>query len=97
MGWVLLSIGAVIYAVMSLVTLAAFALDKARAKLDARRTPEKVLHTLSALGGFPGALAAMILVRHKNRKPGFVALTAIIGLGHVLAWVLLIVAWRVLR
>ncbi len=57
-----------IYAAMSLVTFAAFALDKRAAVKGLRRTPEATLHTLELFGGWPGALLAMSFVRHKNRK-----------------------------
>lgn len=77
------------YAIMSLLTFGAFYLDKRRAKLDLRRTPEKTLHTLSFLGGFPGALAAMVLVRHKNRKPMFVAITLSAAAAHAILWIAL--------
>lgn len=97
MGWIIVLAAALLYGVMSLITFGVFALDKLRAKVDARRTPEKTLHVLSACGGFPGALVAMAVVRHKNRKPGFVAITLLIGLGHALAWVFLVVAWWMLK
>lgn len=97
MIWAVLIVAGLVYGVMSLITLGVFELDKLRAKVDARRTSEKTLHTLSALGGFSGALAAMMLIRHKNRKPGFVAITVLIGIGHAMAWVFVAVAWWVLR
>lgn len=97
MGWIVLLIASVWYGVASLVTLAMFTLDKLRAKVNARRTPEKVLHTCSAFGGFPGAIVAMVLVRHKNRKPGFVAITLAIAAAHVIVWVVGIVLWWVVR
>lgn len=59
-------------AAMSLVTLAAYALDKHRAIHARRRTPERTLHTLALLGGWPGALIAMPLFKHKRRKAAFV-------------------------
>ena len=81
------------YAALSLITFIAFFLDKRRAQLDLRRTPERTLHTLSLLGGFPGALAAMTLVRHKNRKLGFVLITLAAAAAHVLAGTALLLLW----
>src|SRR5262245_57980716 len=77
------------YAALSVIAFAAFALDKRRAQLDLRRTPERTLHTLSFLGGFPGAFAAMALVRHKNRKLGFVLITFAAAAAHILLWAVL--------
>lgn len=67
-------------AAMSLVTLAVFAWDKRCAVMGRRRIPEKTLHLLELLGGWPGAWIAFGLVRHKNRKLSFVAITAAISL-----------------
>jgi uncharacterized membrane protein YsdA (DUF1294 family) len=74
------------YLVMSFITLGAFALDKRAAGRQARRTPERTLHTLELLGGWPGAFLAMILVHHKNRKPSFWLVTATIALFHAVLW-----------
>ncbi|MHA7680384.1 DUF1294 domain-containing protein [Cupriavidus sp. PET2-C1] len=57
--------------VMSAVAFLAYALDKNSAKHDAWRTPEARLHFLALCGGWPGALAAQHLLRHKNRKQEF--------------------------
>lgn len=75
------------YTVASIATFVVYWLDKRRAQLGERRVPEKTLHVLAAAGGFAGAWAAMRIVRHKNRKAWFVAVTAAITLAHALAWV----------
>jgi len=61
----------VLVAVMSLVAFVAYGFDKQLAKAGARRVPEKTLHTLALFGGWPGALAAQRLFRHKTQKRKF--------------------------
>lgn len=78
-GFVLTSI-----AVTSLVTAMLFGWDKYRAKSGGRRVPEAVLLTWAFFGGWPGALAARRLFRHKTTKQPFVAyLWCIVGLHGV--------------
>ena len=79
-----------LYAVVSLTTFIAFALDKRRAQRDIRRIPEATLHLLELLGGFPGAFLAMKFLRHKNRKPRFIAITFAVAALHILLWTLAI-------
>ncbi len=61
------------YAVVSGATFLAYALDKSAAVQGRWRTPEKTLHLLGLAGGWPGALLAQQLLRHKTAKPGFIA------------------------
>lgn len=61
-----------VYAVASVVTFFAYAFDKAAAqRSNARRTPERTLHALALAGGWPGALLAQQLLRHKSSKAEF--------------------------
>jgi uncharacterized membrane protein YsdA (DUF1294 family)/cold shock CspA family protein len=60
-----------LYLVASAVTFVAYALDKSAAKNDQRRTPEKTLHLFALVGGWPGALVAQRLLRHKSKKQSF--------------------------
>jgi len=62
---------ALAYLVASVVTFAVYARDKQAAMRGARRTPERTLHWLALVGGWPGALLAQRLLRHKTRKPFF--------------------------
>lgn len=75
-----------IYTVMSVVTGLAYWLDKRLAQGGGRRISERTLHLLALGCGWPGALLAQRLVRHKNRKGSFqVVFWLIVGL-HVAAW-----------
>lgn len=77
------------YAGLSLVAFLAHALDKSAAVAGRRRTPEQTLHLLSLAGGWPGALLAQQLLRHKTRKQPFVAvfwLTVAGNVGGLVAW-----------
>lgn len=58
-------------AVLSAFTLLCYAVDKIAAKQNWRRTPERTLHAAAALGGWPGALLAQTLFRHKSSKAPF--------------------------
>jgi uncharacterized membrane protein YsdA (DUF1294 family)/cold shock CspA family protein len=59
------------YAGMSIVTFLMYALDKSSARKDGQRTPENMLHMLALVGGWPGALYAQQLLRHKSVKQPF--------------------------
>jgi uncharacterized membrane protein YsdA (DUF1294 family) len=78
----------------SLVTLVAYALDKQAAIRAGRRTPERTLHTLALLGGWPGGLIAMHLFKHKRRKAAFVRVFWLTAVVHVVVVGLLL---RLLR
>lgn len=60
-------------AVTSLVSFAAYGVDKRRAVTGGRRVPERTLHLLAFLGGWPGAIVAQRRFRHKTRKVPFLA------------------------
>lgn len=78
-----------ILGVMGAGTFIAFWIDKRRAVRGDRRIPERTLHVLELLGGWAGAIAAMLLVRHKNRKASYWIVTAMIAVVHVsvAAWI----------
>jgi len=59
------------YLAASLVAFLAYALDKSAARNGQWRTKENTLHLIALTGGWPGALAAQRLLRHKSRKQSF--------------------------
>ncbi|AEQ96839.1 integral membrane protein [Xanthomonas oryzae pv. oryzicola BLS256] len=59
------------YAAASLVTLLIYAMDKSAAQRNQWRTPEASLHLLALIGGWPGALLAQEIFRHKCSKAAF--------------------------
>jgi len=60
-----------IYLVTSSLAFAAYGIDKAAAIGGGWRIPEAFLHLLGLAGGWPGALVAQRLFRHKSRKVSF--------------------------
>ncbi|HCM1428291.1 TPA: cold shock and DUF1294 domain-containing protein [Vibrio parahaemolyticus] len=60
-----------VYLILSIFTYLMFAWDKQAAQNGSWRTPENTLHTLSFVGGWPGALLAQFQLRHKSRKQPF--------------------------
>lgn len=60
--------------IISALTFAVYARDKAAAMRCQWRTRESTLHLLSLAGGWPGALAAQKMFHHKSRKSGFRAI-----------------------
>ncbi len=79
------------YFVLGLVTFSVYAWDKSSARLGRWRTKESSLHLLELIGGWPGALIAQRLLRHKSSKQRFLAvfwLTVLLNVATVgyLAW-----------
>ena len=60
-----------LYLGASLVAFLAYAFDKSAARNDQWRTQESTLHMFGLIGGWPGALAAQQLLRHKSKKQSF--------------------------
>lgn len=75
-----------LYLAASLVTFGLYWCDKRKARLNDRRISEKVLHLGELAGGWPGALLAQQLFRHKTRKvPYLVMFWLIVGV-HLVFW-----------
>jgi len=79
---------AALYAIASAACFIAYALDKSAARQGRRRTPERTLLVLGLAGGWPGALAAQQLLRHKSSKTSFLIkfwLTVALNLAALIA------------
>jgi uncharacterized membrane protein YsdA (DUF1294 family)/cold shock CspA family protein len=69
-GWLEVSWLALYYCA-SIFTYGCYSRDKTAAQNAEKRMPESKLHLMSLVGGWPGALIAQVLLRHKTRKPSF--------------------------
>ena len=93
-GWLLHKLPfavVLVYAILSGIAMVLYAFDKSAATHGRQRTPESTLHAVALFGGWPGALLAQALFRHKSRKAEFQLLfwiTVAVNCG-ALAW-----AWR---
>lgn len=59
------------YGLLSAVTFGMYGADKSAAVRGTWRTAESTLHTLALVGGWPGALVARKVFRHKTSKQPF--------------------------
>ena len=57
--------------VVNLLTWIIYGIDKWKAKRRAWRIPERTLLLFASVGGCTGALAGMLMFRHKTRKLKF--------------------------
>lgn len=80
----------VLYTIASIVAFFVYAFDKSAALRNQWRTQESTLHLFALLGGWPGALGAQRLLRHKSAKASFQAtfwVTVVLNCG-ALGWLL---------
>lgn len=75
-----------VYLAMSLVTFGLYWRDKHQARREGQRTPEKLLHGAELLGGWPGALLAQQVFRHKTRKVSYQVVFWLIVAAHQVGW-----------
>ena len=78
-----------LYSGASILAFLMYGLDKSSARSHGRRIPEQTLHMVSLLGGWPGALVAQKVFRHKTQKAAFQRVfwvAVVVNLG-VLGWV----------
>lgn len=74
------------YSLMGFVCFTAYYMDKKRAEKNRWRIPEAHLHLLELLGGWPGALIAQRIFRHKTAKKSYQFVFRIIVTVHMAAW-----------
>ncbi|MEH6565964.1 MAG: DUF1294 domain-containing protein [Halopseudomonas sp.] len=74
------------YLLVSIASFVQYAIDKGSAETGRWRTPENTLHITELLGGWPGALIAQQVFRHKTRKASFQTVFWLIVLLHQLFW-----------
>ena len=65
------SIVPIFYGALSMLTLVFYGIDKWVARNDMWRISEAKLHLLSLVGGWPGALLAQQIFKHKRSKSSF--------------------------
>lgn len=75
-----------LYLAASLLGVLLYWLDKRSAQSGGRRTPENTLHLVELAGGWPGALLAQQLFRHKTRKASYQAVFWLIVAAHQALW-----------
>jgi uncharacterized membrane protein YsdA (DUF1294 family)/cold shock CspA family protein len=61
----------VAYLLASCVAYLTYAFDKSASLKGQWRTPESTLHLFSVIGGWPGAMLAQRVLRHKTQKQSF--------------------------
>ena len=81
--------------VMSLASFFAYGWDKGQAANGGRRMPERTLHLMAFLGGWPGAFLAQRQFRHKTQKVSFRIVFWIVVILHV--GIVAAVAYALLR
>ena len=79
-----------LYGVMSVLALILFFIDKRAAEARDRRIPERQLHLVEWLGGWPGALVAAQLFRHKRQKLSYMIWLYLAAGVHGVTWLYVI-------
>jgi uncharacterized membrane protein YsdA (DUF1294 family) len=75
------------YSLLSVAAAGLYAWDKGRARRGGRRISERTLHWAAVLGGWPGALVARALLRHKTRRRSFTIVLWGSAALHAIVWV----------
>lgn len=79
------------------LTYLAYALDKRNAQSGLRREPERMLHLMEFIGGWPGAFVAQRRLRHKSSKPVYQVVFWFIVALHELVAIDALRDWSMLR
>lgn len=87
---VILKFALVWYGLLSIMLFGLYGLDKAQAIAEGRRIPEKTMHQLALLGGFPGGLLGRTVFHHKTRKPAFILVLLGSTAIHSILWIILV-------
>lgn len=74
----------ILVAVTSIIAFLMYGWDKRQAKTNGWRVPEKKLHGLAFLGGWPGAMLGQKYFRHKTQKGEFKIMTWLAAGLHVI-------------
>lgn len=69
--WGVSPIVGAIYVIVSVLTIAVYAMDKYSAVRGKSRVSEATLLLFGLFCGWPGAVVAQLSIRHKSRKPSF--------------------------
>jgi uncharacterized membrane protein YsdA (DUF1294 family) len=70
-SFVILAAFALAYAVVAVLRFTLYAVDKGEARAGRERISESMLLSLGFVGGWPGAIVAQQLYRHKTAKLAF--------------------------
>jgi uncharacterized membrane protein YsdA (DUF1294 family) len=78
-----------IYTVSSLICFILYGLDKSRSNDPKKpnRIPENTLHFFEFIGGWPGALMAQMVFKHKTQKKPYVSILHAIIAVHLIGWI----------
>ena len=93
LGWIFTKVPTIVvlaYGAMSVLAILLYGVDKSAAVNNRWRTQESTLHFVGLIGGWPGALFAQDLFRHKSKKAAFQSIfwvTVILNCAG-LAWLL---------
>lgn len=67
---------------VNVITWIIYGLDKWKARKGKQRIPERTLLLFTAAGGSAGAIAGMLMFRHKTRKAKFVVAVPVLLVVH---------------
>lgn len=74
------------YALFSIVSATMHIADKRRAVRGRERIPERSLHSMELIGGWPGAIFITRMIRHKTSKPSYMWVLYGIAGTHIIGW-----------
>lgn len=84
----------VLYGALSTALFLVYGIDKWAARRGSARVANASLHLIALMGGWPGALLAQHIFRHKTAQPAFLRLTWAMAALNIS---LLLLAWTLLR